>query len=638
MDDRALPAIARCAMQPTWADAHKLLVCLAADAGATLPPAGVAAGPAGSAAKAGEAGVWAMKRAMARSVADALAAAGHEPLRQAWWLLSLDPRSKTDMSEGSSAIVLATAVCSDTLLDETARAWQALANAAGPDADPDPIAAAHRLRSQERAQSTPSQAGILDGLPFLVAAQPSYEKAKRVALFAANEMLDAIEYAGTLRGAFAEVGAAEDPVACATKMAALIPAFFVAMQRRPIFAEAQLKQMADVLNILATHRDDPIGIKHAAYIVSSSAEDAVRLGIAPLRRAQAIASAWHMSAHFEWPIGKPTREPDEVDLFVAAHRLAEGLLSNMGITEVPPSDPEYEADGEPEDATETGAVVVLGMVGGVSTTTSAKEAASAFCTIAGMPLPRIRVPDLAEVRARLRAEFPHLAVQIDTILADVGGKEFVKLSPLLLVSGPGAGKTRFARRLAEHLDVPLHRYDGAGASDNAFSGTGRRWSSGEPSVPLEAVRITGVANPIVLVDEIDKSGTSRHHGSLGAAMLPFLDAETAARYPDPYALSACDLSNISYIATANDDAAIPPPLRDRFRVLHLPLPDRQHLPELARGIVGDIAAAVGDDPRWFPDLNEEELMIAERLWPGGSMRRLKAVIERLIERRGTQKN
>ncbi|MCW5688732.1 MAG: hypothetical protein KIT76_09330 [Pseudolabrys sp.] len=204
MDDRALPAIARCAMQPTWADAHKLLVCLAADAGATLPPAGVAAGLAGSAAKAGEAGVWAMKRAMARSVADALAAAGHEPLGQAWWLLSLDPKSKTDMSEGSSAIVLATAVCSDTLLAETARAWQALANAASPDAHPDPIAAAHRLRSQERAQSTPSQAGILDGLPFLVAAQPSYEKATRVALFAANEMLDAIEYAGTLRGAFAE--------------------------------------------------------------------------------------------------------------------------------------------------------------------------------------------------------------------------------------------------------------------------------------------------------------------------------------------------------------------------------------------------------------------------------------------------
>jgi hypothetical protein len=575
---------------------------------------------------------------MARTVADALAAAGHEFLGRAWWFLSLDPESKTDMSEGCGALVRTAAVCSDTLLDETARAWRTLADVTGPDAYPDPIAAAHCLRSQGKPQAEPSEAGILDGLPFLVASQPTYEKAKRVALFAVNEMLDAIEHEGTLRGAFAEVGAAEDPTECAAKVAALIPSFLTAMQRKSLLAEAQLKQLADALTILAAHCDDPNRMKHAGYIVSSSAEDAVRLGIAPLRRAQAIASAWHMSARFEWPIGKPTREPDVVDLFVAAHRLAEGLLSNMGVPEVPPSDPDCEANGEPEDATETGAVVVLGMVGGVSTTTSAKEAASAFCTIAGMPLPRVRVPDLAEVRARLRAEFPHLALQIDTILADVGGKEFVKLSPLLLVSDPGAGKTRFARRLAEHLDLPLHRYDGAGASDNAFSGTGRRWSSGEPSVPLEAVRITGVANPIVLVDEIDKSGTSRHHGSLGAAMLPFLDTETAARYPDPYALSACDLSHISYIATANDDAAIPPPLRDRFRVLHLPLPDRQHLPEFARGIVGDIAAAIGDDPRWFPDLDEEELMIAERLWPGGSMRRLKAVIERLIERRGTRKN
>src|SRR5581483_5721279 len=142
-------------------------------------------------------------------------------------------------------------------------------------------------------------------------------------------------------------------------------------------------------------------------------------------------------------------------------------------------------------------VIVLPEIGGISTTKSAREADAAFRGIAGQPLPRIRVPDLAKMRANLRAEFPHLAMQIEVILSELAGKEFVRFRPLLLVSPPGAGKSRFVRRLGECLGVPVHFYDAAGTFDNTFSGTPRRWSSGQPSIPLEAVRASRIANPIV---------------------------------------------------------------------------------------------------------------------------------------------
>jgi hypothetical protein len=638
MSKTILPAIAMCAMQSTWADAYTLLMSYTEDVRDQMPLAvAMAAGAAGSRAEGPGAGDWDMKRRMARAIADALAAADHQLLSHGWWLLSLDPRSKADINEGRRALVLTAAAFSDPLLDETARAWCSLADAQGGELDADPIAAAHRLKKVPTSQSTTEEAAVLEGLAFLVGSQTTYKEAKRVAIFAAVEMLDTIEYSGSLRVALQEMGAMDDPITCAKKVGAFIPEFAAAVRARPLFGDTQLNHMLDALIVLAAHPDEPKLVRRAGYVLMRSAEQAVHIGITPVRRAQAIVSAWNMSARFEWPIGKPTRPPDEIDLFAAAHRISGDLLANM-TDPSPIMDPDPLGDEGPEDETNTGSVIVLPEVGGISTTNSAKEAATAFRALAGISLPRIRLPDLEVVRARLRSEFPHFVLQIETILADLAGREYVKLSPFLLVSGPGAGKTRFARRLAEHLYVPVHRYDAAGASDNVFSGTGRRWASGEPCVPLEAVRITGAANPFVLVDEIDKAGTSNKNGSLSAAMLPFLEVETSARYPDPYALANCDLSHVSYIATANDSGAIPAVLRDRFRMLQLPLPGGQHLPELARSIIADIAVTNGGDPRWYPDLMEDELQIAWRLWPGGSVRRLRAVVERLVARREQRKH
>lgn len=150
-------------------------------------------------------------------------------------------------------------------------------------------------------------------------------------------------------------------------------------------------------------------------------------------------------------------------------------------------------------------------------------------------------------------------------------------------------------------------------------------------MPLDAVRRYGIANPILMVDEIDKAGRrGGHNGTLADALIPFLESETARAQPDPYLQTDVCLEHVSYLLTANSVEDLPSPLRDRLRIIKLPRPDREHMPALARGIIADVARERGGDPRWWPELDDVELAIAEELWAGGSVRKLRAIVERIL--------
>jgi hypothetical protein len=288
----------------------------------------------------------------------------------------------------------------------------------------------------------------------------------------------------------------------------------------------------------------------------------------------------------------------------------------------PPAEPEREG------------VVVLRQVGGTSLTTSGKEAQKEFDRIAGKRLPLLKARNVSAARSSLTDEFPHLVDEIDLLLAGLIDGQPILFRPTLLVGDPGGGKSRLARRLMEEVGGYLHRYDGSSSGDNAFGGTSRRWSTGEHSVPLEAVRRSSAANPTVLVDEIDKAATRRDNGRLSDALIPLLDRETAQRYPDPYVQSEVDLSHVSYLVTANEDSALPAPLKDRLRIVRFPRPKLEHMPQLARAIVRDIAQGDPLGPQWVPMLDDGELAVAESLWRrGGSVRRLAAIVTALIENR-----
>jgi ATP-dependent Lon protease len=247
-------------------------------------------------------------------------------------------------------------------------------------------------------------------------------------------------------------------------------------------------------------------------------------------------------------------------------------------------------------------------------------------------------PPLEEVRKALLFEFPHAQNIIDTVLADLIDRPTVLIRPILIYGEPGGGKSLLARRIAELLGVFCWRTD-ASRSDAVFAGTDRRWSSAEPCHPFLAIARARHANPMVLLDELEKAGGmgagSRVDGvgRLWDCLLGLLEAETSIRYPDPFFQSNVDLSQISYVATANTVAGLPRPLLDRFRVLSLSLPSREHLNALLPAVIVDLARDRGVDANWITPLDGDEQAAISSAWNGGSVRNLRRLVEVILRYR-----
>jgi ATP-dependent Lon protease len=245
----------------------------------------------------------------------------------------------------------------------------------------------------------------------------------------------------------------------------------------------------------------------------------------------------------------------------------------------------------------------------------------------------VEVPPLHQVRSTLMFEFPYAAEVIDFALADLVGRTTVRLRPLLLIGDPGGGKSRFARRLGEVLGLSVWREDASRADGAVFAGTDRRWYSAEACHPFLAVAAGRIANPLVLIEEIEKSGTRSDYGRLWDCLLGFFELETSARYPDPALQTNLDLSQVSYVATANSLDPLPSPIRDRFRTVTFPKPAAEDLDSLLSAVIADLAKERGLDQSWVPPLNGTERAAVSQCWRGGSMRRLRRIVEAVLRER-----
>jgi hypothetical protein len=259
---------------------------------------------------------------------------------------------------------------------------------------------------------------------------------------------------------------------------------------------------------------------------------------------------------------------------------------------------------------------------------------SEFKDLVDARLPLVVARNLAAVHATLTVEYPHAATAVDLMLRPLREGEPVRLAPILLVGPAGSGKSRLARRIGELLALPVYRYDGSSASDNMFGGSPKGWGNTVPSAPARAVNQTRIANPIVLVDEIEKAGTSLRNGRLWEALLPFLERETAGRYRDVSLDCELDLSWISHIATANSVEGLPAPLVDRYRIVKVAAPALKHLPLLAAGVLKEIAIEAGETGFVSP-LAPDELAVIARAWErsGLSLRKLQKIIAATLEAR-----
>ena len=187
-------------------------------------------------------------------------------------------------------------------------------------------------------------------------------------------------------------------------------------------------------------------------------------------------------------------------------------------------------------------------------------------------LVRKTFPDLL---ANLSRDFPHFSTVIDYInamahLARRGDRAFF-LPPMLLVGTPGVGKTFFVERLARTLGVPHEEVHMETISASfVLAGGTSSWSESKPGRIFNLLVHGDYANPIMLLDEIDKVSGGKYDPM--GPIYGLLEPHTAARFRDEYVDMPIDASHISWVLTANQLENVPWPIRSRAQVFRIPEP------------------------------------------------------------------
>ncbi len=313
--------------------------------------------------------------------------------------------------------------------------------------------------------------------------------------------------------------------------------------------------------------------------------------------------------------------------------LARGALSRLGLDEAgQPLPREVDDGGGAAEPSATLSLVVCPKLE-VKTNTKTKEAVAGHEHMLGEALPLAPVGDLPARRRQLVGEFPWASEVVDFILGDLVSRQAVTIRPVLLTGTPGSGKSHFARRFAHVFGLHMWSVDCGGADGSVFSGTDRRWHSAEPSHPFLAMSRGRQANPLMVLDEIEKAPTRQDYGRLWDSLLPFLDPGSNGAAQDRCLQVPIDASHVNYIATANRMDALPWPLRDRFRITEFPEPAPEHLPALIPPLLAQLAEARGLDPRFVAPLTQEDRHFLGDRWRGGSVRRLGRLIEAIVNAR-----